>query len=61
MKKIINKLPKKYRWTIHNLIAHPLMEIVHILGATELGNKIHDITAPSDEELNSILNPERND
>ena len=36
----------RYAYTIHNLIAHPLMEILHLLGMTEIGNKIHDMTLP---------------
>ena len=46
MKNIINNLPKKYRWTIHNLIAHPLMEIAFLLGKESLSQKIHDSTIP---------------
>lgn len=64
MKKIINKLPEKYKWTIHNLIAHPISEIIHLLGNTNLANKIHDCTIP-DEDLNenidSVMNPKRDD
>ena len=37
---------KKFSYTIHNLLAHPAMEILHLLGFTELGDKIHDITLP---------------
>jgi hypothetical protein len=37
---------KKFEYTIHNIIAHPLMEILHLIGFTELGNKIHDATLP---------------
>lgn len=40
---------KKYNYTIHNIFAHPLMEILHILGFTELGNKIHDATLPKED------------
>ena len=47
IKTIINKLPGKYQYSIHNLIAHPLMELTHICGYTELGNKIHEATLPS--------------
>ena len=36
----------KFAYTVHNLIAHPLMEILHLLGMTEIGNKIHDYTLP---------------
>lgn len=42
----------KYAYTIHNLIAHPLMEILHLLGMTEIGNKIHDYTLPKKHEEN---------
>jgi len=40
----------KFAYTIHNLIAHPLMEILHLLGMTEIGNKIHDYTLPRNHE-----------
>jgi len=40
----------KFDYTIHNLIAHPLMEILHLLGFTEIGNKIHDYTLPRRHE-----------
>lgn len=43
---------KKFNYTIHNLIAHPLMEILHLLGFTELGNRIHDKTLPKEEKDN---------
>ena len=39
-------MKNKFDYTIHNLIAHPLMEIFHLLGMTEIGNKIHDYTLP---------------
>lgn len=32
---------------IHNIIAHPLMEILSWFGFTKLGDKIHDITLPT--------------
>ena len=37
---------KKLRWSIHNIIAHPLMEVCNILGYNDLGSKIHNITIP---------------
>lgn len=39
-------MKKKFEYTIHNIIAHPLMEIFHLVGLTQLGNKIHDKTLP---------------
>ncbi len=45
MKSFVSKLGL-FSYTIHNLIAHPLMELLHLIGLTELGNKIHDNTLP---------------
>ena len=64
MKFLINKLPKKFKWTIHNVIAHPLSEIAHLIGASVLSEKIHDCTIPDNdlqENISDILNPERDD
>lgn len=36
-------------WPMHNLIAHPLSEILHWLGLADLGNRIHDATLPEHE------------
>jgi hypothetical protein len=47
--RLIDALPEHFRWTIHNLIAHPLSELVHLVGFTELGNRIHDATIPTHE------------
>lgn len=45
--KIIAKLPARVRWTLHNLIAHPLSEVLYQLGARELSNAVHDQTVPA--------------
>ena len=44
------RLPEKYRWSLHNLVAHPLSEIVYLCGFEETSNKIHDYTIPDHEE-----------
>ena len=36
----------RYKWTLHNMVAHPLSEVFYLLGYERLGNKIHDITIP---------------
>lgn len=38
-----------FRWSFHNLIAHPLSEIIHLFGFTEAGNKLHDWSIPEHE------------
>lgn len=45
MRKFVSKLGR-FNYTIHNLIAHPLMEIFHLIGLSDLGDKIHDATLP---------------
>lgn len=44
--RLLGKLPERFQWSVHNLIAHPMSEIVHLCGYTDVGNKIHDITIP---------------
>ena len=46
MKSLIAKLPKKYQWSIHNIIAHPISEVFHILGLETLSKQVHDKTLP---------------
>jgi hypothetical protein len=43
----LRKLPKKYQWVLHNIVGHPVMEIVYQLGFGNLANDIHDWTAPT--------------
>lgn len=33
-------------WPAHNLVAHPLSEILYWIGAGDLGNRLHDMTLP---------------
>jgi hypothetical protein len=70
MKKILFKARNHFRFTLHNIVAHPLMEILHLLGATNLSKKVHDSTLPKvllpealevQENISLILNPERDD
>ena len=37
----------KYKYTIHNIVGHPLMEIFYILGMHKMSTWIHDITLPN--------------
>lgn len=40
------RLPRRLRWTAHNLIAHPVSEILYLFGFEDAGNRIHDWTIP---------------
>ena len=41
------KLPPRWRWTLHNLIAHPLSEVLYQLGARSASDAVHDRTVPA--------------
>ena len=40
------RLPERFQWPLHNLVAHPAMEILFQLGFTELSELVHDATTP---------------
>jgi len=40
-------LPPRWRWTLHNLVAHPLSEVLFQVGARRLADAIHDGTIPA--------------
>lgn len=40
----------KRSWAFHNLIAHPIMQLLALFGLTKLGLKIHDMTIPRPKE-----------
>lgn len=50
MKNLLNKLPKRFQFTLHNLIGHPLMEIFYQLGFHDLAVFIHDNTQPHESQ-----------
>lgn len=33
-------------WAVHNLLAHPLSEVLYWIGFKELSGKVHDETIP---------------
>lgn len=46
---LLAKLPERFQWLLHNIVAHPLSEIFWQLGFENLSNKIHDLTIPVHE------------
>ena len=53
MKYVLSKLGP-FKWTLHNVIAHPLSEVVYLVGlgtpiAERASNWIHDVTVPEHE------------
>ena len=54
MNKFINKLPNRFQWTIHNVFAHPLMELAFQLGFKKLSTAIHDKTMPEQNDEKNL-------
>ena len=46
IRRIIAALPLRIRWAPHNLIAHPLSEVLYQLGFEAASNALHDLTVP---------------
>jgi hypothetical protein len=40
------RLPSRFHWTFHNLVAHPVSEILFQLGFEDAGNRFHDWSVP---------------
>lgn len=38
-------------WPMHNIVAHPLMQILAWIGLVSMANKVHDATLPPNAEL----------
>ena len=48
-------LEKLYKnWWVHNLIAHPLMQIVQLI-STDWATRIHDVTLPPHKYTGIVL------
>ncbi len=46
IKRGVARLPDRYKWTLHNLIARPLSEVMYLFGFQNLSNRLHDATIP---------------
>lgn len=40
----------RFAWSLHNIFAHPMSEVLYQLGCEDLGNWLHDVTIPPHEE-----------
>lgn len=47
LRKLIDILPARFNWTLHNVVGHPLSEILFQFGLGDLGNRLHDATMPT--------------
>ena len=52
----LNKLGP-FRWTIHNILAHPIAEIFWLFNLKSIGDWIHDFTVPSKNLDEDTIDP----
>jgi hypothetical protein len=52
MQRIISKLSRRFRWTFHNIVAHPVSEILFQLNLYDASVFVHDSTIPASERNN---------
>lgn len=51
----VKTMSKLYRnYFVHNMFAHPAMEILSRLGFARLSEFIHDVTLPKDEKWDGV-------
>lgn len=43
------KWTEAFGWMMHNLVAHPISEVLHWFGLGDVGNRLHDATVPRHE------------
>jgi hypothetical protein len=47
---ILARLPERFRWTLHNIVAHPLSELLFQVGLRRWSDAVHDLTVPEHEQ-----------
>jgi len=40
------RFPERFQWTFHNVVAHPLSEVLFQIGFEDAGNLLHDWSVP---------------
>lgn len=46
MKWLLTRLPKRFKWTLHNVVGHPLSELFWQLGWESASDWAHEVTTP---------------
>jgi len=44
---LLARLPERWRYTIHNVVAHPVSEMLWQIGLKRLAAQVHDCTVPA--------------
>jgi len=47
LSQILGRIPDPFKWSVHNLVAHPISEVCYLVGLRRLSNWVHDATVPT--------------
>ena len=50
------KFTKRFKYTLHNMVGHPLMELLYILGLESAASWVHDATLPQGWQEDYVAN-----
>ena len=45
--RLLAQLPDRFQWSLHNIVAHPLSEVLFQVGFQDLSEQVHDLSAPA--------------
>ncbi len=45
--RLLGSLPPRWRWTLHNVLAHPISELLFQAGLHSWADLVHDLTVPA--------------
>ena len=46
----LGRLPIRFQWTVHNVLAHPFAELLWQMGFPNACDSVHDMTVPTDHD-----------
>jgi hypothetical protein len=49
LSRLLGRLPPRWRWVAHNIVGHPLSEVLYQVGLRRWSDLAHDLTVPEHE------------
>jgi hypothetical protein len=46
LSRLLGRLPQRWQWTAHNVVGHPLSELLFQAGLRRWADLAHDLTVP---------------
>jgi len=49
LSQLLDRIPDPFKWSVHNLVGHPLSEVCYLVGLRRAADWVHDATIPTHE------------